>query len=194
LENFSGLLGALIALFLERALTWRDDRNKEKKDAHNTYVFLQGWFNEIVRVLGEAADAYNAAIDDWKQYLSRAEEESDALVFPWLSYRRITMPDIEEVVIRKAAYMSEATYAGLLLLNRTVLLLDDRGKELADVWFGTAIGDLNREVRIRFAKTILDYLQSTRDVVTKGQGEAARIDLRKDFSQIRIGGAVWPLR
>jgi hypothetical protein len=184
MENFiSGLLGALIALFLERALTWRDDRNKEKKDAHNTYVFLQGWFIEIARVLGEAADTYDAA-----------EEESDALVFPWLPYRRITMPDIEEVVIRKAAYMSEATYAGLLFLNRTVLLLDDRGKALADVWFGTAISDLNREVRIRFAKAILDSLQSARDVVTKGHTEVARIDLREDFSQMRIGSVVWPLR
>lgn len=191
MENLiAGVVGALIALGLERVLDWLGERHKEKTDIQNTAAFLRGWFIETVSGLRKTSDKYNTAIIEWEEYLSRAAADPNtSLIFPELPYERITMPDIEEVVIRKAAYMTEQTYTGLLFLNRKLRLLDEQGKVMADALFNTAVSHLGREARIRFAKTVLDSFEFARNIILDAHAQAARVDLGKDASPMRIGGS-----
>ena len=171
-------LAGIAVLVTERIVTFIIDYRKEAKNTEHARNFLAGWLAEVTDNLFDTEQHYGKSLQTWKDYLEKLEASpGQDIQAPKLTYDRIHMPDISNVVISASSHMPEAVYVNLLHLNAKLKLIDERGRRLADFFDNMLLKKPKYGSRVRVPKSAIEALDFIKGVVVAARINSSNADL-----------------
>lgn len=163
-------LGGLIVLMVERILISQSEGHSEHLVGQYTLAFLRNWYEEVESVLTKITVEAGDAEPNWSAYLDRLQADSDSEeLTPALTYTRVVLPDVSDVVTRALPYLTESAYENLLYLNNRLRILDERERQLSELFDSTLAVEYDHEFRLRLAKFVRPALQDIKQLVTRAR-------------------------
>jgi hypothetical protein len=162
--------GGLIVLMVERIVISQAESHRENLVAQYTRAFLQNWYEEVESVLEKITAEAESAEPNWSAYLDRLQADPNSEEpTPGITYTRVVLPDISEIVTRALPYLTEPAYENLLYLNNRLRILDERERQLSELFDSTLTVKHDHAFRLRLANFVRSALQDIKQLVTRAR-------------------------